>query len=62
MNIVKQIQDSIAVKEELLKTAVPLIEKMAFKISDCLKRGGKILFMGNGQMPIKINEREQNCA
>lgn len=44
----KHIRESIAVKEELLKSFVPLIDKMAQKISDCLKGGGTLYFMGNG--------------
>ena len=48
VDIAKQLRDSIAVKEELLKNYVPLIEKMAHTIADCLKRGGTLFFMGNG--------------
>ena len=48
VDIAKHIRDSIAVKEELLKNYVPLIEKMAHTIADCLKRGGTLFFMGNG--------------
>ncbi len=47
-SIIRHIQDSIVVKEQLLKNDVPLIEKMALKISDCLRQGSKLLFMGNG--------------
>ena len=47
-DVAQHIRDSITVKEELLKNYVPLIEKAAFKMSDCLKQGGKLLFMGNG--------------
>jgi D-sedoheptulose 7-phosphate isomerase len=47
-DIAQQIRDSIAVKEQLLKAYVPLIENMALKVSNCLMQGGKLLFMGNG--------------
>ncbi len=46
--IVKGIQDSIDLKTELLKTHVPLIEKAARMILDCLRSGHKVLFFGNG--------------
>ena len=46
--IARDIQDSIEVKTALLKTQVPLIEKAAKKIFDCLKSGHKVLFFGNG--------------
>ncbi len=46
--IAKDIQDSIDVKIALLKTHVPLIEKAARMIFDCLKSGHKVLFFGNG--------------
>ncbi len=48
MDIAKHLRDSIAVKEELLKNDVPLIEKAVLKVSDCLQADGKLLFMGNG--------------
>ncbi len=47
-NVAQHIEESITVKKELLKNFVPLIEKAAVKIADCLKQGGKLLFMGNG--------------
>ncbi len=47
-DVAKHIQDSIALKEELLKSCVPLIEKMARAVTDCLKNGGTLYFMGNG--------------
>jgi D-sedoheptulose 7-phosphate isomerase len=46
--IIRDIQDSIDVKSALLKTHVPLIEKAARIIFDCLKSGHKVLFFGNG--------------
>src|SRR5258708_6568609 len=48
MEISKHIEDSIALKQELLKTMVPLIEKAAQVMADCLKQGRKLLFCGNG--------------
>ena len=47
-SVADHIQESIAIKEQLLKSDVPLIEQMALKISECLKSGGKLLFIGNG--------------
>ena len=46
--IAKDIQDSIDLKTALLKTHVPLIEKAARMIFECLKSGNKVLFFGNG--------------
>ncbi|MBI4353486.1 MAG: D-sedoheptulose 7-phosphate isomerase [Candidatus Omnitrophica bacterium] len=46
--IIKDIQDSIAAKEALLQTHVPLIEKAARLIFDSIRRGNKIIFFGNG--------------
>ncbi len=46
--IAKDIQDSIDLKMALLKTHIPLIEKAARTIFDCLKSGHKVLFFGNG--------------
>ena len=48
MNVARHIQDSIALKETLLKTMVPSIEKAAAKLSECLKGGHKLIFFGNG--------------
>lgn len=48
MDISRQIQDSIALKEELLRTMVPSIEKAAQALASCLKAGNKIVFFGNG--------------
>ncbi len=42
------IQEAIRVKETLLKTHVPLIEKTAQALYQSLKSGNKILFFGNG--------------
>ena len=46
--IAKDIQDSIQVKQALLKTHLGLIEKAAKLIFECLKSGHKVLFFGNG--------------
>lgn len=46
--ITKDIQDSIQVKQSLLATHVPLIQKAAQIIYDALKKGNKVLFFGNG--------------
>ena len=47
--IVRDIQDSIRVKEALLKSDVPdLVERAALKIFDCFKNQKKVLFFGNG--------------
>ena len=46
--ISKDIQDSIAVKQTVLKDLVPQIEKASVAIIDCLKKGNKVLFFGNG--------------
>ena len=48
MDVSKHIQDSIALKQELLKTMVPSIEKAAAKLSECLRSGNKLIFFGNG--------------
>ncbi len=47
-DIAKHFHDSIALKQELLKTMIPTIEKIAAKLADCLKAGNKIIFFGNG--------------
>lgn len=48
-SIVRDIQESIRVKEALLRTDMPdLIERAARKIFDCLQKNGKLLFFGNG--------------
>ena len=46
--IAKDIQDSIQVKQALLKTHLVLIEKAAKMTYECLKSGHKALFFGNG--------------
>ncbi|HTL71010.1 MAG TPA: D-sedoheptulose 7-phosphate isomerase [Candidatus Eisenbacteria bacterium] len=46
--IEQDIRDGIRVKEELLKSHVAVIEKAARLIGDCLKKGNKLLFFGNG--------------
>ena len=46
--IAKDIQDSIQVKQTLLKTHLELIEKAATLTYNCLKSGHKVLFFGNG--------------
>ena len=48
MNVSRHIQDSIALKQELLRTMVPSIEKTASKLAECLRAGNKIIFFGNG--------------
>ena len=46
--IAKDIQDSIDVKSRILRTHLPLIEKAAKTVFECLKNGNKVLFFGNG--------------
>jgi D-sedoheptulose 7-phosphate isomerase len=46
--IMKDIRDSIAVKESLLKTHPPIIRQAAELMYRCVKEGNKILFFGNG--------------
>ncbi len=46
--IIQDIQDSIRVKEALLKSCVPLIEKAARLVGDCVRKGHQVLFFGNG--------------
>ena len=47
-DIAKHIKESIAVKQEILSTLLPQIEKAAVSVAECLKRGNKLLFFGNG--------------
>lgn len=47
-SIEQGIQDSIATKQKVLATLVPLIEKTAQVLIDALRRGNKILICGNG--------------
>jgi D-sedoheptulose 7-phosphate isomerase len=43
-----QIRESIAVKEELLRTQVDTVAKIAELLIGCLRGGGKVLLCGNG--------------
>ncbi|MFH1202282.1 MAG: SIS domain-containing protein [Candidatus Omnitrophota bacterium] len=48
-NTIRRIlQDSIKVKENVLKTQILVIEKVAREVIACLKTGHKIIFLGNG--------------
>lgn len=44
----KDIQSSIEVKKAVADKLTPLIEKAVNQISDCLRKGNKVLFFGNG--------------
>jgi D-sedoheptulose 7-phosphate isomerase len=44
----EQLADGAAVKSELARTAAPDIERAAEAVTACLRRGGKVLFCGNG--------------
>ncbi len=46
--IIQDIQENISVKEQLVKSSVPLIEKAVGAVHQALKNGNKILFFGNG--------------
>ncbi len=46
--IVKDIQESIDVKTAVLNRHPDIIEKAARLVYDCLKKGNKVLFFGNG--------------
>ena len=46
--IAKDIRDGIAVKEAIIQHQLPLIEKAAKAVIDCVKAGKKVLFFGNG--------------
>jgi D-sedoheptulose 7-phosphate isomerase len=46
--IAKDIRDSIALKQILLEKHLPLIEKAARLVFECVQKGNKILFFGNG--------------
>lgn len=46
--IVRDIRESILVKEAVLKGQIPLIEKAANVAAECLRAGHKLLFFGNG--------------
>ena len=47
-DVAKHIHESISVKQEILARLLPQIEKAAGVTADCLKRGHKLLFCGNG--------------
>jgi len=44
----KQIEENIAVKQQLLKQLPGVIEQAATRLVQCLKNGGKIMLCGNG--------------
>ena len=46
--ITRDIQDSIQVKQAMLKTHIELIEQAATLTYECVKAGHKVLFFGNG--------------
>ena len=46
--ILKDIRDGIAAKEAIIQHQLPLIEKAARAVIDCVKAGKKTLFFGNG--------------
>jgi D-sedoheptulose 7-phosphate isomerase len=46
--IARDIRDSIAVKEAVLKDRLGVIEKAANIVADCVRKGHKLLFFGNG--------------
>ncbi len=46
--ILAGIRESAAVKEALIKETLPSIEKAAELLTDCVKRGGRVFFFGNG--------------
>ncbi|MDD5593815.1 MAG: D-sedoheptulose 7-phosphate isomerase [Candidatus Margulisbacteria bacterium] len=46
--IASELKESIAVKTEVLKSLVPVIEKAARAMIEALKAGNKVLFFGNG--------------
>ena len=47
-DVAKHIEESISVKQRILKDLLPSIEKAAALAADCLQRGNKLLFCGNG--------------
>ena len=47
-DIAKHIKEGIEVKQRILDGMLPLIEKAAQVMADCLKQGHKLLFCGNG--------------
>ncbi len=46
--ISKNIREDIEAKQAILQNQLPLIEKAAQAVIDCVKAGNKILFFGNG--------------
>lgn len=46
--IIKDIQDSIAVKQGLMQTHVEIIQQAAEMMAECIRSGHKIIFFGNG--------------
>lgn len=46
--IIKNIQESIAVKEKVIESCINSIEKAASAMVSCLKNNGKIILFGNG--------------
>jgi len=46
--IARDIQESISVKSDLLRSHVSLIEQAAKIVYDCFRRGNKVIFFGNG--------------
>ncbi len=44
----KQIEENIAVKQQLLKQLPEVIERAAIRLVHCLESGGKIMLCGNG--------------
>lgn len=47
-DIAKHFHESIALKQELLKTVIPTIGQIAQTLAQCLRSGNKIIFFGNG--------------
>ena len=47
-DVAKHIKESISVKQQILGSLIPQIEKAASAAADCLKQGHKLLFFGNG--------------
>jgi len=45
--ITKEIRESIQTKEKLISN-IPLIIEVAEDIADVIKKGGKVIFCGNG--------------
>lgn len=48
VDIAKHFQDSITLKQELVRTMIPTIEAIAKKLVFCLNAGNKLIFFGNG--------------